>query len=80
MVTHVALTGAGQLGLERRDIEACVCELDSTDYYKTLPSYSYPGLMQDVYRAKYLEHRVYMKLQLHEGTVAVISFKKDQSR
>lgn len=78
--TLVALNGAGELGLDRFDIEACVLALTGSDFYKTMPAERAPGLFQDVYRPWYLGHTLYVKVQMtchgaNRNTV-VISFKR----
>ena len=76
VVTMGSLEGAGELRLDRKDIEACIAELDEADFYKTMPATQCPTLMLDVYRPAYLGKLLYVKLQINKAKRAVIvSFK-----
>lgn len=80
VITESSFQDAGAMGLSRLDIEACIAQLDESDFYKTMPSNARPGLMHDVYRPIYCDEPVYLKLQLNQASRAVvISFKRDQS-
>ncbi len=52
--------------------------LDESDFYKTMTSIQIPGLMQDVYRPRYLGVELYVKVQLspERNTAVIISFKE----
>ena len=78
-MTQSAFDGAGDLGLDRTDIEACVLNLGPTDFYKTMPAQSKIGHMQDVYRPTYEGIDIYLKLQ-HDSKAVIISFKEDESK
>ncbi len=81
VVTATASGDVFRLSLDRQDIEACIAELDAADFYKTMPSTTKPGLMQDVYKPEYQSIYLYVKLQDSPRSKAVvISFKKDDSR
>jgi hypothetical protein len=81
MITESARRGATDLALDSEDVESCIISLTEADFYKAVPSFLKRGLMQDVYRTKYLGFQIYLKLQIDEATQAVvISFKRDQSR
>lgn len=74
-ITTSALDAALELGFDEEDIADCIVNhLDETHFYKTMESEKKPGLMQDVYRVSYQEHRLYVKLQVSLNAV-VISFK-----
>ncbi len=76
-VTLVALNGAGELGFDQTDIRNCVLAMGPADFYKTMAAELIQGVMQDVYRPTYLGVELYVKVQLHPPTQAVvISFKK----
>lgn len=76
IVTMASLEGAGELKFDRKDIEACIAELDEADFYKTMASRQRSDLMQDVYRPAYLGKLLYVKVQLNEAKRAVVvSFK-----
>ena len=78
-VTEVAAQDVARLGFDDGDIEDCIGALDEADFYKTMPSETIRGLMQDVYRPTYVGVHVYLKIQ-HQGQAWVISFKKDEGR
>jgi hypothetical protein len=81
LITQAAFEGASRLGFDSSDIADCVLTLGHADFYKTMASTARVGLMQDVYRPRYLGVNLYVKLQLDERTRAVvISFKQDESR
>jgi hypothetical protein len=74
--TGTALSGAGEMDMDAVDIRKCVLRLRPTDYYHTLRAELRPGLFQDVYRPMYNEQRVFLKLQIVEAYLTVISFKE----
>ena len=79
-ITRPSQDGAFELGFGDEDICECICDfLDETHFYKTMPSEKRPGLMQDVYRITYEKQPVYLKLQIVNGRVTVISFKANES-
>lgn len=77
-ITAVALTGAGEMKLDRTDIECCVLALTPADFRKTMPADKVPGLMQDVYKPRYQGKKIYVKLQVRLGgsPAVVVSFKR----
>jgi Motility quorum-sensing regulator, toxin of MqsA len=76
-VTEGALTDAWALDFDRYDIADCILGLDAADFHKTMPAVKARGLMQDVYKTRYLGRHIYVKIQLNpETTVVVISFKE----
>jgi hypothetical protein len=78
VLTHKALANAAELGFDRTDVHDCVLALDENDFYKTMESETCRGLMQDVYKPRYLSTPIYVKLQLTDVAV-VIQFKRDSS-
>lgn len=74
-----ALSDAWKCGLDRTDICDCVLQLCETDFFKTVRSFKFPTLMQDVYRTRYLGTRWYLKLQMTSQAV-VVSFHEDWSQ
>lgn len=85
-ISRVAADGARDLYLDSSDILSCVASLTDRDFYKTMPSETFAGLWQDVYKCRYCGFAVYIKLQIARiapgsdvEKVAVISFKQDES-
>jgi hypothetical protein len=80
-ITVSALESAALMGFDDESIIECiVVHLAETHFYKTMPSTSVPGLMQDVYKLAFEGRRVYLKLQVNRSKRAVIiSFKEDES-
>lgn len=80
-ITVSALESAALMGFDDESIVECVVvHLADTHFYKTMPSASIPGLMQDVYKLAFEGRRVYLKLQVNRAQRAVvISFKEDES-
>lgn len=80
-ITVAALQSAALMGFDDESIVECVVsDLSQAHFYKTMPSTSVPGLMQDVYKLLFEDQRVYVKLQINRSQRAVvISFKKDES-
>ena len=78
-ITRVALDGAFALGFDEESIRECVCDfLDDTHFYKTMAAEKgKSGLMQDVYRITYENQPIYLKLQISEEHVVVVSFKAE---
>ena len=66
------------MGFDDEDIAECILALGPGDFYKTMPSIKRQGHMQDVYKTRYSDKDVYLKVDLCPGLV-VISFKEDQS-
>ena len=74
-ITVSAMQGAFALGLDEQDIVDAVCSLNSKDLHKSMTINVDHTIWQDVYRAKYKEFDLYIKLQLVDKAV-VISFKE----
>ena len=81
LITGSALQSAHSMGFDEEDIYECVLDfLSETHFYKAMPSETFPGLWQDVYKIYYLGWRAYLKLQIgFTGLSVVISFKEDTS-
>lgn len=80
-ITGTSWEGARALGFDMQDIVDCVLELSEADFHKSMPSTSYPGRWQDVYRTHYLDEDVYLKLQVvrvADGAevVVIVPFKE----
>ena len=80
-ITETALQGAAMMNFLDEDIIDCVTTcLGDSHFYKTMPAERVPGLMQDVYKIRYENERVYLKLQISKtGHAVVIAFKADES-
>ncbi len=80
-LTVSCLRTALLMGFLDEDITDCIVNfLEPSHFYKTMASEQRPGLMQDVYRITFEGKRVYLKLQINQGGLAVIvSFKEDES-
>lgn len=75
-ITRSALDGAAVLGLTDEDVVACVLDLMSVDFYKSMTATVDRTLWQDVYRPRYAGVPLYVKIQIVGGkTAVVISFK-----
>lgn len=79
VATKKAFNCASALSFDRSDIGDCVCALKASHFYKTMPSNTKPGAMQDVYKTIYCNVPIYVKVELSD-TAVVISFKRDESR
>lgn len=80
-ITVSALESAALMELDDADIVECILDhLNESHFYKTMPSTSVRGLMQDVYKIAFQGRRIYLKLQINASqTAVVISFKEDES-
>jgi motility quorum-sensing regulator/GCU-specific mRNA interferase toxin len=74
-ITVSAMQGAFALGMDEQDIVEAVCGLNSKDLHKSMTVNVDNTIWQDVYRTKYKEFELYIKLQLVDKAV-VISFKE----
>lgn len=74
-ITVSAMQGAFALGLDEGDIVDAVCSLNSKDLHKSMTVNIDNTIWQDVYKAKYKEFELYIKLQLVDKAV-VVSFKE----
>lgn len=80
-MTLTALAGAAELGLDESDVVECVLRIAPTDFYKSMPAIKAAGLHQDVYRTRYGDDLIYVKVQLVPranpgGFAVVIQFKE----
>lgn len=82
LITVTASTTAFALGFDDEDIADCiVSHVTESDFHKTMPAAKAPGLMQDVYRARYSGKPIYIKVQVNaDGKLVVISFKEDRGK
>ena len=79
-VTLQARQDALDLGFDSEDVRNCVLALDHTHFYKSMTAEKAPGLWQDVYKIRYGDFGVYLKLQINfADTAVIISFKEDTS-
>lgn len=79
-ITISARQDALSIGFDSEDVCDCILVLNETHFYKSMPAEKVPGLWQDVYKIRYEEVRVYLKLQISvTGRVVIISFKEDTS-
>lgn len=58
------------------EIVGAVLELESEDFYKSMPSEKQPGTFQDVYHKTINGTELYIKLRKSSDKGIVISFKK----
>jgi len=80
VITSTALRSAFELGFDDAGIYRCITQaLESTHFYKSMPSEKNPGLRQDVYILTYEGVRLYVKLQISNDKCVVISFKEEGS-
>lgn len=79
-ITHSSRSGARALGLDERDIVACVQGLTERDFHKSMPALRFPDRRQDVYRPTFEGNPLYVKIQIvaanRGDAVVVISFKE----
>ncbi|BDW10817.1 hypothetical protein PSHI8_08990 [Polynucleobacter sp. SHI8] len=75
MISNVAYEGAARLGLDKSDIIKIVSELTPKQFYKSMTTYKDHKIWQDVYRTKFDEINIYLKITVIEQ-VAVVSFKE----
>ena len=79
-VTLTAAKGAGELGLDERDVIDCALALDESHFFKSMDSTRMAGRRQDVYRPRWAGFDLYMKVQIvgqHPAdTAVIISFKR----
>ena len=79
VVTRSAKQGAYALRLDNDDVIQIVSELDARSFYKSMPAEKMPGFFQDVYRVNTRGLRLYIKLQVRNERVVIVSFKEDES-
>lgn len=77
-ITSEAVQTASEVGFASvSEIVGVVLELESKDFYKTMPSEKQPGTFQDVYHYKTINGiELYIKLRKSCDKGIVISFKK----
>jgi motility quorum-sensing regulator/GCU-specific mRNA interferase toxin len=75
MISNVAYEGAARLGLDKSDILKIVSELTPKQFYKSMTTYKDHKIWQDVYRTKFDEINIYLKITVIEQ-VAIVSFKE----
>jgi motility quorum-sensing regulator/GCU-specific mRNA interferase toxin len=75
MISNVAYEGAARLGLDKSDILKIVSELTPKQFYKSMTTYKDYKIWQDVYRTKFDEINIYLKITVIEQ-VAIVSFKE----
>ena len=79
-ITQSALETAGLINCLHDEIVDCVTNhLSESHFYKTMASETVPGLMQDVYKIRFEDERIYLKLQIKNECAVVVSFKEDES-
>ncbi len=74
-ITVSAMQGAFAIGMDEQDIVNAVCALSSKDLHKSMTLNADNTIWQDVYKTKYKEFELYIKLQLVDKAV-VVSFKE----
>lgn len=71
------LSAASDFGfIEASQLAACVLELGSGDFYKSMTTLYDTTLWQDVYRTFVRSTRAYVKVQIMDGNTVIISFKR----
>ncbi|OVZ93682.1 type II toxin-antitoxin system MqsR family toxin [Yersinia alsatica] len=73
--TRTARDGAEELGLSFSDMCDAVCQLTSTDFYKSMTTHQDHTIWQDVYRPMLSCGRVYLKITVIDD-VLIVSFKE----
>lgn len=76
--TTTAVRFAHELGFSGTDIEDVVLGLSIEDFQKSITEYTDPKSWQDVYRIKYRDLDMYVKLKIAKSNedVIILSFKK----
>lgn len=78
--TGTAIKGAAEFGLDNEGIVGVISNLNYSDFFKSMTTYADHTLWQDVYRPKFKETELYIKLTVEEinngNLVAIISFKE----
>ena len=75
IISNAAYLGATRLGLDKSDIIKIVNELTPKQFYKSMTTYNDHKIWQDVYKTKFDEIDIYLKITVIEQ-VAVVSFKE----
>jgi len=65
------------LGYEVDDVVDCICDLTEADFHKSEDSRDFPGRRLDVYLPDYLGKKIYVKLDLYDDYVLVVSFHRE---
>ena len=77
-VTRTAIsTATRDFSFLIEDILNEVLNLEKSDFYKSMTSYSDNTLWQDVYKKKIKHEKVYIKVQIVDDYSVVISFKNE---
>ena len=74
-MTHVSITSMKELGLKKYDVLSVIQGLNGKDFYKSMTSYSNYKVWHDVYHAKHMGLRLYLKFTVDEYGYFLISFK-----
>ena len=75
-MTGSARRGAFSLGLGLREVVMVVCGLSRKDFYKSMTTYRDSSIWQDVYRTRFGEIDLYVKVTVDAGGHLLISFKE----
>lgn len=74
-MTTSAITGAAELGLDRRGMLAVVMALTHADFHKSMTTHADHTIWQDVYRPRTPQGAVYLKLTVVDDLL-IVSFKE----
>lgn len=78
--TGTAIKGAAEFGLDNEGIAGVIGNLNNSDFYKSMTTYADHAIWQDVYRPKFKDAELYIKLTVEEinngNLIAIISFKE----
>jgi motility quorum-sensing regulator/GCU-specific mRNA interferase toxin len=74
-MTKVAVSGADDLGIDRKGMTQVVMALTSADFYKSMTTHADHRVWQDVYRPSTPAGDVYLKLTVIDD-VLIVSFKE----
>lgn len=61
--------------MEAAELAEFILELERDDFYKSMTTHHDAKHWQDVYHARVVTGQVYVKLQIHEDSTVIISFK-----
>lgn len=78
--TGTAIKGAQGVGLDKNGIVEIIANLHDKDFYKSMTTYEDHTSWQDVYRPKFRQTALYIKVtvesDMNGDLVAIISFKE----
>lgn len=78
-ITSTSIRNAHALDISRTKIIEIVLSITSGDFYKSMTVHENNKIWQDVYKPRYGDLRLYIKLQIKlDGKGIVIQFKKDE--